>query len=46
MLEVLLMNLETGEKFTKVFDSLFLCKKFVDKCRYSKKVRVLAHPTF
>ena len=46
MLEVTLINLKTGERFTKSFDSLFLCKKFVEKCRYSKKVSVIWHPNF
>lgn len=46
MYEVGLINLKTGEQFVKTFDSLFLCKKFVNKCRYSKKVMVVFHPNF
>ena len=46
MHEVLLLNLETGKRFVKTFESLFLCKKFVKKCKYSRKVLVLAHPNF
>ena len=46
MHEVLLLNMKTGKRFVKTFDSLFLCKKFVDKCKYSKKVKVLAYPIF
>lgn len=46
MHEVVLINLKTGERFVRKFESLFLCRKFVEKCRYSKKVRVVAHPNF
>lgn len=46
MHEVLLLNLETGKRFSKTFESLFLCRKFVNKCKHSKKVLVLAHPNF
>lgn len=46
MLEVVLVNLKNGERFSKYFSSLFLCRKFVNKCKYSKSVRVLSHPAF
>lgn len=46
MYELILMNLKTGKRFVKTFESLFLCRKFVEKCRHSKKVRVLAYPNF
>ena len=46
MYEVILINMETGKRFVKSFDSLFLCKKFVNKCKYSRKVKVVAYPIF
>lgn len=46
MYEVILMNLKTGERFTKTFESLFLCRKFVNKCKYSRKVKVISYPLF
>jgi len=46
MYDVILINLVTGKRFVKTFDSLFLCRKFVEKCRFSKKVKVVGHPIF
>lgn len=46
MYEVELINAKTGEQFVKKFNSLFLCRKFVEKCRHSKKLIVLFHPNF
>lgn len=34
-------NLKTGEIFTKFFDSPYLMKQFLTKCRYSKKIKSL-----
>lgn len=34
-------NLETGEIFTKVFNSPYFRDKFLANCRYSKKIRSL-----
>lgn len=41
MFEVTLLNNETGMRFTKKFESYFLCQKFLNKCSYSKKVTVV-----
>ncbi len=42
MYEVTLLNLETNSKFTKVFTSEYLLTKFKNKCKYSKKVKIVA----
>lgn len=34
-------NLKTNEIFTKEFDSPYLMKQFLIKCRYSKKIKSL-----
>lgn len=34
-------NLETGKIFTKMFDNDYEKRKFLTKCRYSKKIRFL-----
>ena len=34
-------NLETGKIFTKIFDNDYEKRKFLTKCRYSKKIRSL-----
>lgn len=34
-------NLKTGEIFTKMFDNDYDKRKFLTKCRYSKKIRSL-----
>ena len=41
MWECYFKNLETGEVFTKTFDSQYLMERFMTKCRYSKKIRSL-----
>ena len=46
MYEVELINLKTRKRFVKEFKSLFLCKEYCDKCKYSKKVMVISHPDF
>jgi len=42
MYEVELLNRETGSTFTRKFDSPYLMNKFLNKCKYSKKVKVLS----
>jgi len=42
MYEVTLLNLDTNSKFTKTFTSEYLLTKFKKKCKYSKKVKILA----
>lgn len=44
MYPVGLINLITGEKFTKVFDSPFLCRNFINKCKHSDKVKIIFCP--
>ena len=41
MYSVTVMNLKTKTQFVKEFASIFLAKKFVNKCKYSKTVRVV-----
>jgi hypothetical protein len=43
MYEVLLLNNQNGEKFTKTFTSEYLYKKFLEKCKRSKKLTVLSY---
>lgn len=42
--EVDCLNLQTGQTFTKRFDSVYKCRLFVNKCRYSKRIQVLSYP--
>ena len=35
---------ERGEKVEKVFDSYYLCRKFINKLRHSKKCRLIFTP--
>ena len=41
MYSVTVLNLKSNSQFVKTFTSLFLAQKFVNKCKYSKKVRVI-----
>lgn len=41
MNEVTCLNLTTNQTFTKYFDSIVEQRKFVIKCKYSKKIRVI-----
>ena len=42
MYEVRLLNLINGEKFNKLFNSEYLMNKFVNKCKYSKKLKIIS----
>lgn len=42
MYEVRLLNLPNGEKFSKLFNSEYLMNKFVNKCKYSKKLKIIS----
>ena len=44
MFTVYCLNLKTKEIFDKKFDSPYLCRKFINKCRHSKKVKVIQYP--
>lgn len=41
MYEIEVMNLKTKAIFKKVFDSYYKFNLFKNKCKYSKKVKVL-----
>ena len=43
MIEITLLNLETGKKFIKHFSSYYLAKKFMNKVKYSKKLKLCAY---
>ena len=40
--EVTVLNLETGETFREPFKSLYFLEQFKRKCKYSKKLRIIA----
>ena len=42
MFEAVLLN-EKGEKFTKTFDSYYLFKKFLNKVKRSKKLKLISY---
>ena len=42
MYEVRILDLKTKNVFTKNYDSPYLLRKFVNKCKYSKTVQVLS----
>lgn len=39
-------DLVSGKVFDKHFSSPYFLSKFVKKCKYSKKIKVLAYQTF
>lgn len=41
MYELRLLNLKTGEKFSKFFNSEYLFSQFKHKCRKSKKIKII-----
>ncbi|MBR0420295.1 MAG: hypothetical protein IJI66_14130 [Erysipelotrichaceae bacterium] len=40
MYEVSLLNLDTQKQFSKWFDSEYLMRKFINKVKYSKKLKL------
>lgn len=42
MYEVIILN-EYGEKISKTFDSEYKFNKFLQKARYSKKIKILSY---
>ena len=42
MYEVTVLHLETGETFREPFKSLYFLEQFKRKCKYSKKLRIIA----
>lgn len=43
-LEVVFLVKETGAKVTKVFDSPYRCRLFVNKLKHSKRLSLIAYP--
>ena len=46
MLRVVFQVIESGNFVEKYFDSEYLCRQFVNKCRYSRRVRLVSYPNF
>lgn len=40
-MELIILNLINGEKFSKVFPSPYLAEQFKRKAKYSKKIKVI-----
>ena len=45
MYKVVFIN-ERGARVSKVFTSEYECRKFVNKARYSKRIRLVSYPNF
>ena len=45
-LSVVFLVKETGARVTKTFDSEYLCRKFVNKIKHSKKCALISCPLF
>ena len=45
MYKVVFIN-ERGAHVTKVFDSEYLCRQFVNKAKHSKRIRLISYPNF
>ena len=46
MLRVVFLVIESGARVEKVFDSEYLCRKFVNKLRHSKRCKLISYPSF
>lgn len=44
MYKVTCMNRKTGVKFDRFFDSAYLCRRYINKCKYSKEVVLIFYP--
>lgn len=42
---VVVFRNERGQRVQKRFDSLWFCRRFVNKLRHSKKCELLSYPT-
>jgi hypothetical protein len=42
MWELICLNLTNNKRFTKVMDNYIQKEKFVRKCKYSKKIKIVA----
>ncbi len=38
---LIIQNIITGERFEECFDSEYLKEKYKNKCKYSKRIRVI-----
>lgn len=45
-LRVVFQIVETGARVERFFDSEYLCRKFVNKLRHSKRCRLISYPLF
>lgn len=45
MYELIILDLTTNKKFSKVFTSEYLKNRFKSKCKYSKKLKIIAEFT-
>ena len=43
MVELIILNLKTNAKFSKIFDSEYLMNKFVKKAKYSNKIKIIGN---
>lgn len=41
MFELIILNLQNGQKFNKIFASEFLKNNFIKKAKYSNKIRIV-----
>lgn len=42
--KVVFINNATGDKLVRGFDSPWLCNRFVNKCKRSKRVTLISYP--
>ena len=42
MYEVIILDLKSGKRFTQTFKSLYFLEQFKNKCKYSKKIKIVA----
>lgn len=45
MCELVILDLTTNKKFSKIFENEYLKNKFKSKCKYSKKLKIIAEFT-
>lgn len=46
MYKVVFLNLKTGTRVEKEFNSPYLCRKFLNKARRSKEITIVSEPLF
>lgn len=40
-MELIILNLENGIRFSKIFNSVYLAEKFINKAKRSKKIQIV-----